>query len=325
MSAFPFSFTISNSAHLLSRFTRPALSPPGVGSHPTRRRHRHGLSLFHRFLALSPRPVARLSPLTHTLTHTHSHTHIRRPPPQELSDRPLTDRWQSLIHVYMTSQVHALLHFGYTPDDQGLRSFVVEYDALSKDKLSDEGKNLFELTRKRWNAMVKRAFNVDLDVQELPVEQARQLSSILSMKMQSDDFMAQIDSSMVRRVGKVGEMGVGGGRRGWEKRKCLWASMRHIVQSLACFVSHPSSAPQPLTPTPTTAGKARQGCRRAGKTADACGDSPAAAAAGGGGQRLQGRGGLHPHADAADAPLDGRRRQLQHNVRHHGRLPPREH
>lgn len=120
---------------------------------------------------------------------------------RELSDRPLTDRWQSLIHVYMTSQVHALLHFGYTPDDQGLRSFVVEYDALSKDKLSDEGKNLFELTRKRWNAMVKRAFNVDLDVQELPVEQARQLSSILSMKMQSDDFMAQIDSSM-EKLGK---------------------------------------------------------------------------------------------------------------------------
>lgn len=116
---------------------------------------------------------------------------------QELSDRPLTDRWQSLIHVYMTSQVHALLHFGYTPDDQGLRSFIVEYDALSRDKLSDDGKSLFELTRKRWNAMVRRAFNVDLDVQELPVEQARQLSSILSLKMQSDEFMETIDKAMV--------------------------------------------------------------------------------------------------------------------------------
>jgi hypothetical protein len=100
----------------------------------------------------------------------------------------------------MTSQVHALLHFGYTPDDQGLRSFIVDYDALSRDKLSEDGKSLFELTRKRWNAMVRRAFDVDLDVQELPVEQARQLSSILSLKMQSDEFMETIDKAMVGRV-----------------------------------------------------------------------------------------------------------------------------
>lgn len=74
---------------------------------------------------------------------------------------------------------------------------MVEYDALSKDKLSDESKNLFQLTRERWNTMVKRAFGVDLDIKQLPVEQARQLSSILSLRMQSDEFMAKIDEIVV--------------------------------------------------------------------------------------------------------------------------------
>lgn len=97
----------------------------------------------------------------------------------------------------MNAQVHCLLHYGYAPTDEHLRSFILAYDGLSRTKDST-ATELQQLTRERWNVLVREAFDVDLSQAVLPVEQARQVSSLLNLRMQTDTFLAKADEAMVR-------------------------------------------------------------------------------------------------------------------------------
>lgn len=115
---------------------------------------------------------------------------------QESKGSTLIERWQGLVAVWMNAQVHALLHYGYAPTDQNLRSFIVDFDALSRTK-DVHAAELQKLSRQRWEALAAEAFGIDLSKETLPVEQARQVSSLLNLRMQSDAFMAKVDKAIV--------------------------------------------------------------------------------------------------------------------------------
>ncbi|EGD72241.1 hypothetical protein PTSG_00262 [Salpingoeca rosetta] len=58
---------------------------------------------------------------------------------KERKTDPFHKRWQDTMNVFMTSQLHTLLLYGYTPDENGMREFTMAFDQLSRSDSSGEG------------------------------------------------------------------------------------------------------------------------------------------------------------------------------------------
>lgn len=100
------------------------------------------------------------------------------------------------MHVYMTSKLHTILHYGYSPDDNGIREFTKAFDQLCRE---DSSGQLLHFARQQHVALVQQAFGVEISPDEkLTLEQARHISSVIALKMQSDDFLSKIDEAIVR-------------------------------------------------------------------------------------------------------------------------------
>ena len=99
------------------------------------------------------------------------------------------------MQVFLSSQLHTLLHYGYAPNEDGIRDFTMEFDKLCR---SDESGALLQSVRDRHIVLVGRAFGVDIGDEKLTLEQARHISSKIAVRMQSEDFLKKIDAALVR-------------------------------------------------------------------------------------------------------------------------------
>lgn len=110
------------------------------------------------------------------------------------TEAPMHEKWQMMIQVFISAQLHAIIPFGFTPDDNGLKAFMMGFETVSR---SAEGKEVLELSKKRWAILVKEAFGVTFTEQDkLPLEKARHMTAILGMKMQSEDFLKRVDAAI---------------------------------------------------------------------------------------------------------------------------------
>lgn len=81
-------------------------------------------------------------------------------------------------------------------NDEGLRQYNVAFDELMRK--SDEGGDLVRLNTERWQILVRRGFGIEMrDEDHLSVAKARQLASMLSLKMQDEAFLTKIDEQIV--------------------------------------------------------------------------------------------------------------------------------
>jgi hypothetical protein len=88
-----------------------------------------------------------------------------------------------------------MVHIGFTPDQAGLESFTKQLHGLRN---ADSSRRLSASIQKSWATVLSAAFGVEMQDEELlSVEQARELTSTLAQRMQSEDFNKQIDTAMV--------------------------------------------------------------------------------------------------------------------------------
>jgi len=111
-------------------------------------------------------------------------------------DFSLIMRWQAMVQVLLTVQLHNIVPYGWSPDDSGLKAFTMSLAAVCQN--DPNGQELQELTRKRWQIVVDRSFGVRFrDEDRIPLERARQISSIMGLKMQSEAFLTTVDAAIV--------------------------------------------------------------------------------------------------------------------------------
>lgn len=109
------------------------------------------------------------------------------------TDSSLVQRWQAMIHVLLSVQLHNIVPFGYSPDEKGIHEFNKNYEILSKK--DDAGKELQQLSLQRWHVLIERAFGVTLQPGDnITVEKARLIALKLSFQMLSDKFLKSVDA-----------------------------------------------------------------------------------------------------------------------------------
>jgi hypothetical protein len=92
-----------------------------------------------------------------------------------------------------------MVHYGFSPDEAGLRAFTTAFHDLRKQGTAKG--MIANASREGWTVVLKHAFGVELLPEEtLSVEQARQLTSMISLRMQSNDFYAKVDTAMVQQA-----------------------------------------------------------------------------------------------------------------------------
>jgi hypothetical protein len=52
--------------------------------------------------------------------------------PQSASGLSLAERWQAMTHVFLTSQMHAIIPYGFSPDNKGLRAFTIAFETMCR-------------------------------------------------------------------------------------------------------------------------------------------------------------------------------------------------
>eukprot|EP00730_Choanoeca_flexa_P003740 TRINITY_DN11492_c3_g1_i2.p3 TRINITY_DN11492_c3_g1~~TRINITY_DN11492_c3_g1_i2.p3 ORF type:complete len:113 (+),score=12.30 TRINITY_DN11492_c3_g1_i2:461-799(+) len=88
-----------------------------------------------------------------------------------------------------------MVHFGFSPDQAGLEAFTQQ---LQTHRTSDSSQEISAGIRETWATVLAGAFDVDTSSQQLlTVEQARELTSMLASRMQSEEFNKQVDERMV--------------------------------------------------------------------------------------------------------------------------------
>lgn len=134
----------------------------------------------------------------------------------------------------MNGQFHALFHYGYAPTDLSLRTYMIDYDGLIRNKNSGT-EELINLNRERIVATAKDAFGIDLEKEPLPVEIARQLATNVHSEALKDSFMKKIDEEMVRLGNEIDSFNFSHViiihfRRNCPKPLMMWPNRRRLWQ-----------------------------------------------------------------------------------------------
>ena len=102
-----------------------------------------------------------------------------------------------MVHVMFEAQLHVIVPYGFTPSEDGIKAFTLQYNRHMQSSML--GAQLGQLGIDRWKTLASITFNVDASkLAPMTKESARQLSSAITARMQSDAFLRQIDAAMVR-------------------------------------------------------------------------------------------------------------------------------
>lgn len=111
------------------------------------------------------------------------------------SDMPAVAKWQKMMEVFLTTQVHVIAGLGYTSDEQGLTKYAQDLaqclegvDDTTRDVLTD-------IRRDTWRELVSLAFDLHPDqMKSLSIVDARNLMHKVSSKMVEPSVLFEIQS-----------------------------------------------------------------------------------------------------------------------------------
>jgi hypothetical protein len=105
------------------------------------------------------------------------------------------DRWQQMMEIYVTTQMHVIAGIGYEANAEGLNAYAQNLSEVIKN--TDETmKELFsELRRDTWREIVGTVFLINpKDIPVIKIEEARELMHKVSNKMVDPDILLGIQS-----------------------------------------------------------------------------------------------------------------------------------
>jgi hypothetical protein len=113
----------------------------------------------------------------------------------EEENLPVVERWQSMMEIYLTTQVHTIAGLGYPPNEQGLAMYA-QHLAEVVQYADETMKELYtEVRRDTWREIVGLVFKLDAkDIPILSIVDARNLMHKVSSKMIEPDTLLAIQN-----------------------------------------------------------------------------------------------------------------------------------
>lgn len=114
----------------------------------------------------------------------------------EPSSMPVVERWQSMMEIYVATQLHVIAGLGYPPNEQGLTMFAQHLTMFIQQEADETMRELHtELRRDTWREIVATVFQLDVkDIPILSIVDARNLMHAVSSKMIEPDTLLAIQN-----------------------------------------------------------------------------------------------------------------------------------
>ena len=111
-------------------------------------------------------------------------------------------KWAAAIQVQANAQLHCAGMYGFGHDQEGINAAARELHRVESSNQEDE--ELRELVEGKFKVILDRGFGMDFEgIRRIDVGEARRMSTVLTLRMQSDEFLAQVDQ--LKRDHPVGE------------------------------------------------------------------------------------------------------------------------
>jgi hypothetical protein len=115
------------------------------------------------------------------------------------SDLPAVVKWQKMMEVFLTTQVHVIAGLGYGADEQGLTQYAQDL-ATCLEETDDTMRDVFtEIRRDTWRELVSAAFDLNVaDLKTLSIVDARNLMHKVSSKMVEPEVLLEIQDRVAK-------------------------------------------------------------------------------------------------------------------------------
>lgn len=112
---------------------------------------------------------------------------------------PAVVRWQKMMEVYLTTQVHVIAGLGYPANEEGLAKYAGDLaDCIQQ---ADETlRDLFtSIRRDTWRELVATAFEIDMDaIPSLSIVDARNIMHKVASKMQEPKILLEVQQATAK-------------------------------------------------------------------------------------------------------------------------------
>ena len=119
---------------------------------------------------------------------------------QKQTNMPVVQKWQMMMEIYFTTQLHIVTGFGYPTDENGLMAYMRDFSKFLDDTQDEQVQLTIRLGRREaWRTLVAKAFDIDTDtIPEMSIVDARNYMHQVASKMQSPEILLQIQQSVSR-------------------------------------------------------------------------------------------------------------------------------
>jgi hypothetical protein len=109
-------------------------------------------------------------------------------------DKPILERWQIMMQIFLSTQLHVLTGMGYPASDEGLAKYSVDLMNCIQTTTDETMQELLNDSRREtWRDIVSIAFNVTHDeIPTISIVEARSIMHQITTKMCHDDTITAI-------------------------------------------------------------------------------------------------------------------------------------
>lgn len=112
------------------------------------------------------------------------------------SEMPAVVKWQKMMEIFLTTQVHVIAGVGYSSDEHGLTKYAQDLAQCLQNECDDDTREFFtEIRRETWKDLVASAFGLEGDeLKTISIVDARNLMHKVSSKMIEPSVLSEIQS-----------------------------------------------------------------------------------------------------------------------------------
>ena len=110
-------------------------------------------------------------------------------------EMPTVIKWQKMMEIFLTTQIHVIAGLGYSADEQGLSKYAQDLSQCMQ-QADDDIRDVFtDMRRDTWRDLVSFAFALTPEqMKDLSIVEARNVMHKVASKMIEPDVLAEIKS-----------------------------------------------------------------------------------------------------------------------------------
>lgn len=111
-------------------------------------------------------------------------------------------KWQGMMEIFLTTQVHVIAGMGYGASEEGLTKYAQDLANCVQNVDETTRELLQDVRRDTWRALVATCFDIDAsEIPTLSIVDARNLMHKVSSKMIEPDILLTIQNQTAKIIG----------------------------------------------------------------------------------------------------------------------------